>query len=193
MANINLLPWREEVRERQKKQYLGMLSLIIAICMLMVYVILSVLQWMTDSQLERNQFLQAEIHLLDKQIAEIKDIKQQRKDIERRTEIILHLQQARNLPTHILNELARIVPSGVYLSSVEKTGSMLWVDGRSESNNNVANMMRKVSLSPWLHEPNVQSIVSHNEQMRQLQQFNLSISVSEKPLIIATEQGDLAK
>ncbi|MCL2915311.1 PilN domain-containing protein [Shewanella corallii] len=177
MANINLLPWREEAREKQQREYIGILVLVFLVSSLLVYLSLTVIDLMTDEQRGRNQYLKSEISLLEKQIAEIREIRDRKKDIERRTEIILDLQQARNLPTHVLDEVVRIVPPGIYLNSIEKKGSMLWIDGRSESNNNVANMMRKVETSPWLREPNMQSIVSQAEAMRQLQRFNLNISV----------------
>ena len=177
MANINLLPWREEAREKQQREYVGILVLVFLVSSLLVYLSLTVIDMMTDEQRGRNQYLQSEISLLEKQIAEIREIRERKKDIERRTDIILDLQQARNLPTHVLDEVVRIVPPGIYLNSIEKKGSMLWIDGRSESNNNVANMMRKVKTSPWLREPNMQSIVSQTEALRQLQRFNLNISV----------------
>ncbi|ASJ95283.1 MULTISPECIES: PilN domain-containing protein [Shewanella] len=180
MANINLLPWREEAREKQKRDYLGILAAVFIGASLVVYLALMVIDMMTEEQRGRNAYLQGEIQLLEKQIAEIKKIRERKKDIERRTEIILNLQQARNLPTHVLDELVRIVPPGIYLSSIEKKGSLLWIQGRSESNNNVANMMRKVEASMWLHDPSMQSIVAQNDEMRQLQRFSLRVSIGEE-------------
>ncbi|MBL4815768.1 MAG: PilN domain-containing protein [Shewanella sp.] len=177
MANINLLPWREEAREKQKKDYIGILALVFLVSSLMVYLALGFVDMMTDNQKSRNAYLQSEISLLETQIAEIKEIKTRKKDIERRTEIILNLQQSRNSPTHVLDELVRIVPPGIYLSSIEKKGSLLWIEGRSESNNNVANMMRKVKTSMWLHNPNMQSIVAQNIELRQLQRFSLKVTI----------------
>ena len=189
MANINLLPWREEAREKQKKDYIGILALVFLTSSLFVYLSLSFVEMMTDNQKSRNGYLQTEISLLEQQIAEIKEIKTRKKDIERRTEIILNLQQSRNLPTHVLDELVRIVPPGIYLSSIEKKGSLLWIEGRSESNNNVANMMRKVKTSTWLHDPNMQSIVAQNAELRQLQRFNLKVTIRESEDKTEVAQG----
>ncbi|EDP99619.1 PilN domain-containing protein [Shewanella benthica] len=179
MANINLLPWREEAREKQKKDYIGILALVFLVSSLMVYLALGFVDMMTDKQKSRNAYLQSEISLLEIQIAEIKQIKTRKQDIERRTEIILNLQQSRNSPTHVLDELVRIVPPGIYLSSIEKKGSLLWIEGRSESNNNVANMMRKVKTSMWLHNPNMQSIVAQDIELRQLQRFSLKVTIRD--------------
>ena len=177
MANINLLPWREEAREKQKRDFIGILALVFLVTSLLVYLFISYLELVTDDQRQRNRYLQSEISLLDAQIAEIKKITERKKDIERRTEIILGLQQSRNLPTHVLDELVRIVPPGIYLSNIEKKGSILWIEGRSESNNNVANMMRKIAASVWLQDPNMQSIVAQNEELRQLQRFTLRVTI----------------
>ncbi len=189
MANINLLPWREEAREKQKRDYIGILALVFLGSSLIVFLSLSVIDMMTDNQRSRNAYLQNEIQLLEKQITEIQQIRIRKKDIERRTEIILNLQQSRNLPTHVLDELVRIVPPGIYLSSIEKKGSLLWIEGRSESNNNVANMMRKVKTSTWLLDPNMQSIVANNEELRQLQRFTLKVTINEVDNVVNSDQG----
>lgn len=165
---------------KKKRDYIGILALVFLGAGCIVYASLTVIEMLIDDQRGRNGYLESEIQLLDAQIAEIREIKTRKKDIERRTEIILNLQQARNLPTHVLDELVRIVPSGIYLSSIEKKGSLLWIEGRSESNNNVANMMRKVKTSEWLHDPNMQSIVSQNEELRQLQRFSLKVTIREQ-------------
>lgn len=177
MANINLLPWREEAREKKKRDYLGVLALVFIAAAFVVYLALSFVDLLTEDQRDRNAYLQNEIQQLDKQIAEIKKIKERKSDIEKRTEIILNLQQSRNTPTHILDELVKVIPPGVYLSSVEKKGSVIWIEGRSESNNNVANMMRKIKASEWLQDPAMQSIVSQQEDIRELQSFRLKVTV----------------
>ncbi|KVX01905.1 PilN domain-containing protein [Shewanella frigidimarina] len=179
MANINLLPWREEAREKQKRDFIGILALVFLVTSLVVYLFLGFLEVVIDDQRERNAYLEAEISLLDTQIKEISKITERKKDIERRTEIILNLQQSRNLPTHVLDELVRIVPPGIYLSSIEKKGSVLLIEGRSESNNNVANMMRKVKTSSYLNDPSMQSIVTQNEELRQLQRFKLRVTIRD--------------
>ncbi|MCC4833932.1 PilN domain-containing protein [Shewanella sp. 1_MG-2023] len=189
MANINLLPWREEAREKQKRDYIGILALVFLVTCLIVFLALSFIEVVTDDQRQRNAYLQTEISFLDSQIAEIRKITARKKDIERRTKIILNLQQSRNLPTHVLDELVRIVPPGIYLSSIEKKGSLLWIEGRSESNNNVANMMRKVKTSQYLNDPSMQSIISQNENLRQLQKFRLRVTIFDDTLPMDSTEG----
>ncbi|MBB1270945.1 PilN domain-containing protein [Shewanella sp. SR44-3] len=193
MANINLLPWREEAREKQKRDYIGVLALVFLVSSLVAYLSLSFIEVMTENQQARNSYLKSEISLLDAQIAEISKITERKKDIERRTEIILNLQQSRNLPTHVLDELVRIVPPGIYLSSIEKKGSVLWIEGRSESNNNVANMMRKVKTSEYLDDPSMQSIVAQNEDLRLLQRFKLRLAIRETDHFELDAAGNVAQ
>lgn len=193
MANINLLPWREEAREKQKRDFIGILALVFLVTSLVVYLFLGFLEVVTDDQRQRNAYLASEISLLDTQIAEIRKITERKKDIERRTEIILNLQQSRNLPTHVLDELVRIVPPGIYLSSIEKKGSVLLIEGRSESNNNVANMMRKVKTSSYLNDPSMQSIVTQNEELRQLQRFKLRVTIRDDSQVINVDPNQGAR
>ena len=137
MANINLLPWREEAREKQKRDFIGILALVFLVTSLVVYLFLGFLEVVTDDQRERNAYLVSEITLLDTQIAEIRKITERKK------------------------------------------GSVLLIEGRSESNNNVANMMRKVKTSSYLNDPSMQSIVTQNEELRQLQRFKLRVTIRD--------------
>ncbi|GLP97528.1 PilN domain-containing protein [Paraferrimonas sedimenticola] len=180
MANINLLPWREEAREQKKRDYYLALVLTSFVGVLLVYVSMLVVDgWIQDQQ-ARNKYLQDEIVLLDKQIKEIREIKERKRDIERRTEIILSLQEARNLPTHVMDELVRIVPPGIYISNLDKKGSLIWIEGRSESNNHVTNMMRKVKASQWMHDPSMKSIHAQQSDLRQMQRFSLRVAIDDK-------------
>ncbi|MCL1125560.1 PilN domain-containing protein [Shewanella surugensis] len=188
MANINLLPWREEAREQRKKDYFRVLLLVFLVSVLVSYLSLLVVKGMISEQKGRNDYLQSEINFLDKQIGDIQLIRVRKKDIERRTDIILNLQQARNLPTRVLDELVRVVPAGVYLSSIKKEGSQLLIEGRSESNNHVANMMRQVKASKWLQDPNMQLIAVHDEASRQLQRFILNVTVVNAAAVKPVEE-----
>ncbi|MGB0893176.1 MAG: PilN domain-containing protein [Parashewanella sp.] len=177
MANINLLPWREEARERRKRDYLGILTLVFFSACIVIYLVLSFIDMMESQQRSRNAYLTSEIQVLESQIHEIRAITTKKKNIERRTEIILNLQQGRNLPTRVLDEIVRIIPAGIYLSKIEKKGDLLLLEGKSESNNHVSNMMRRVEASAWLQEPNMQEIITRNDDTRQLQQFRLQIMI----------------
>ncbi|WP_133405536.1 PilN domain-containing protein [Parashewanella tropica] len=182
MANINLLPWREEAREKKKRDYMGVLGLVFIATCAVVYLGLMYIDYLKAEQRDRNAYLQSEIQLLEGQIKEIQGINLRKQDIERRTDIILDLQQARNLPTHVLDEMVRVTPAGIYLSTIEKKGDLLWIEGRSESNNHVSNMMRKIEISKWLHDASTKEITTKDVETRQFQYFNMRAIIAEDPV-----------
>ncbi|MBM7072295.1 PilN domain-containing protein [Shewanella sp. 202IG2-18] len=177
MANINLLPWREEAREKRKRDYTGVLALVFIVSCIVVYAALGFIDMLKNEQRQRNAYLTSEISLLESQIKEIRSITERKKDIERRTDIILDLQQSRNLPTHILDELVRVVPAGIYFSNIEKEDDMLFVEGLSESNNHVTNMMRRIESSEWLGDSTPQQVKLGENNARLLQKFTMQISI----------------
>ena len=130
-----------------------------------------------DDQRQRNAYLTSEISLLESQIKEIRSITERKKDIERRTDIILDLQQSRNLPTRVLDELVRVVPAGIYFSNIEKQDGILFVEGLSESNNHVTNMMRRIESSQWLGDSTPQQVKVGENNSRLLQKFSMQISI----------------
>ena len=178
MANINLLPWREEAREKRKRDYTGVLALVFLASCLVVYGALGFIDILKDEQRQRNAYLTSEISLLESQIKEIRSITTRKKDIERRTDIILGLQQSRNLPTHVLDELVRVVPAGIYFSNIEKQQRVLFVEGLSESNNHVTNMMRRIESSKWLGDATPQQVKVGENNSRLLQKFSMQVSIT---------------
>ncbi len=179
MANINLLPWREEAREKRKRDYTGVLALVFLASCLIVYAALGFIDMLKNEQNQRNAYLTSEISLLESQIKEIRIITTRKKDIERRTDIILDLQQSRNLPTHVLDELVRVVPAGIYFSNIEKKEDLLYVEGLSESNNHVTNMMRRIESSNWLGDSTPQQVKIGENNSRLLQKFSMQISITD--------------
>ena len=178
MANINLLPWREEAREKRKRDYTGVLALVFLASCLVVYAALGFIDILKDEQRQRNAYLTSEIALLESQIKEIRSITTRKKDIERRTDVILGLQQSRNLPTHVLDELVRVVPAGIYFSNIEKQEGLIFVEGLSESNNHVTNMMRRIESSKWLGDATPQQVKVGDNNARLLQKFSMQVGIT---------------
>ncbi|MEE2001032.1 PilN domain-containing protein [Alkalimonas sp. MEB108] len=153
MAHINLLPWREAARKERQKQYLSILTAVALISFMLVFVVSSIYSARLEGQQKRNQYLQAEISKLNRQIAEIRDLNETKNSLQQRMALITQLQGSRNLGTQIMDEIVRVVPSGVYLTSLEKKGNAILINGRSESNNRLANMIRLVEDSELLSDP----------------------------------------
>lgn len=179
MANINLLPWREEAKLRRQNEFnmTAGLSLLLGI---LVTVILSML---LSSQLElqerKSNYLKDEIAVIDGQIAEIRELRKAKADLKKRMDLIERLQNARSLSTHLLDSLAKLMVPGVYLESVERKGNTLWIEGLTESNNHLANMLRNFENSQWFKDPLMNQTTGVQESsLRQLNKFSLRVEVN---------------
>ncbi len=177
MAHINLLPWREAQRARAKQQYLTILGGVAAFGALIILCANLVVGEMADRQQQRNAYLQQEIKKLDLQIAEIKRIKEQKALLLKRIEVIQTLQQERHVPVQVMNELARVMVPGVYLTRVEVKGHDVSMEGYCDSNNHLANMMRRVEQAHWLAEPRIHKIVAANNLNARENAFKLDVTV----------------
>lgn len=188
MPHINLLPWREEAKELKQNQFLAMLLLTALVVVIFGMIVSGYYNSQTDDQLKRNQYLRNEIAVLNTKIEEIKNLKAKRADLEQRMKLIADLQRNRNLGAQILDELVKVVPPGIYLTDLEKREDIVKVKGKSESNNRLSNMMRKVESSWLLEQPILNSIVAAQVEPRILSNFNMSLSV--KPVDVSGKGND---
>ena len=150
MANINLLPWREEQRQERQRQFLSVLGLVAvlgAVCMLGVY---SVYDAKLENQRERNRYLQTEIRKLDSKIKEIETLEKERQQLIERMTLIQDLQKSRPQIVHVFDEIVNTVPEGVNLSRISRIGDSLIFNGIAESAPRISKLMRNISTSQWL-------------------------------------------
>jgi len=174
-TRINLLPWREELRKEQDRQ---LLSIAIFAWVLMGLVVLYGHLHMSariEAQNDRNKFLQKEIAALDKQIAEIKDIKQKRQALVARMNVIYKLQADRTKLVYVMNELVNTIPEGVYYGSLVKNGDSIQITGTAQSNARVSALMRNFEESMWFKNPNLQVINVKGTAGGRLSDFSLSV------------------
>lgn len=177
MAYINLLPWREEAQKAKQREYFTGLAAVVVGALAIVWLIGEFYQLRIDGQLKRNQYLQTEIQKLDIRIGEIQSLKEKKSELEKRIAVVEQLQLSRNVGTQVLDELAQLVPTGVYLTSLEKKANMLEVIGKSESNNHLANMMRAIERSDLLTDANLESIVNDDKKSKLLSNFKMKIRI----------------
>lgn len=177
MPHINLLPWREEAQRQQQQQYFSILTFLALISFLVVFLISQVYQAKIDGQKARNQYLTNEIKVLDSRIAEIRTLEKKKKDLIQRMKLIEQLQKSRNVGTQVLDEIAKIVPSGVYITKLEKRGNELLLQGKSESNNHLANMIREIQSSSLLSDAELQSITNSGKSSKLLSDFKMSLKI----------------
>lgn len=164
MAYLNLLPWREAQKKQQQARFMTLLSAVSVGSFLLVFAVSAIYSARVDGQRGRNNYLQSEITILDQRIAEINQLDEKKKNLQKRIELIAQLQSSRNLGTQIMDEIARVTPAGVYLTNLEKKGSSLLLIGKSESNNRLSNMIRTVEASELLGEPLLEFIEAGDQQ-----------------------------
>lgn len=177
MPHINLLPWREEAQKLKQQQFLTMLTFLALASFLLVFIFGQYYQSQINGQKARNQFLSSEIRVLDARIKEIETLEAKKEDLIQRMTLIDQLQKNRNVVTKILDEIVRIVPSGVYLVKLEKRGNELLFTGKSESNNHLANMIREIQSSSLFTDAELQSITNSGTSNKLLSDFKMTLRV----------------
>jgi len=162
--NINLLPWREALKERQKKEFISMqgLAALSAIATMLIVHLLCNYQITFQGQI--NEYLKNEIKILDNKIAEIKALKKEKQRLLARMEIIQQLQTNRPQIVRLFNEIVKTVPEGLYLTSLTRTGNSILMDGKAESNTRVSTFMRNIERSKWLKNPVLTVIQADNSK-----------------------------
>jgi len=153
MPRINLLPWREELRQKRKKEFMtAMLGALIVGAGVVYASKLTVQSWISNQQ-ERNEILRAEIAVLDQQIAEISGLETQKNRLLARMEIIDQLQRSRPEVVHLFDELVETLPEGVHLTEVRQTGTRIQIRGEAQSSTRVSAFMRNIDGSDWMRDP----------------------------------------
>jgi type IV pilus assembly protein PilN len=177
MAHINLLPWRESRRIEQKKQYLTLLLAIAIVALGLMFVMGTVVETMTTNQKYRNLFVEQQIAILDQQIQQIKNIKQDKQAIEQRMALIEQLEASRNAVPIVLDELVRLVPPGLSFRSFSRQDNRMEILGVSESNNRLADFMRQLESSEVFSSPKLSSIIADTSALEAVSDFKLTFTI----------------
>ncbi|WP_287242588.1 PilN domain-containing protein [Pseudoalteromonas sp.] len=177
MPHINLLPWREQQRKDSQNKFITILFGVVVVSFLSMYLLSSFYSGLREGQNVKNNFLNTEIALLNQRIREINELDKKKENLQQRMRLIEELQSNRNLGTQIMDEVAKIVPAGVYLTKLERRDDRIHVIGRSESNNRLSTMLRQVQGSYLLERPIMQGIVAGEQTSRLLSDFNMDFYV----------------
>ena len=175
MTRINLLPWREEQRQEQKKQFVMMTMLTIILAAAIVGLIHIQMASKIDYQISRNKFVSDEITKVNDEIKEISELQKVRRSLIERMEVIQDLQGSRPSIVHLFTEIVSTVPNGVYLESLTQVGNNLLVNGEAESNARVSTYMRNLSKSAWLKDPNLSVIEIEDITVNRISTFTLTV------------------
>jgi type IV pilus assembly protein PilN len=179
-ARINLLPHREERRKRARQHFYFLSGGTAIIGLLIIGAMHTFVANKIDVQEDRNRFLKAEITKLDKEIAEINDLKNQIQALLARKNIIETLQADRAQTVHLLDELAKQTPDGIYLRSVSQKGQTLSVLGYAQSNAMVSTLMRNIDASKVLTKPELIEVKAANVDKKRLSEFSMNLSLKRE-------------
>lgn len=189
MARINLLPWREQLREERKQRFLVSLAGVLIVAAGAVFLGDQYLNGAIEQQNARNDYVRKEIAVLDARIKEIKELKAHRQQLLERMKIIQDLQGNRPVIGRIFDQFARTLPDGVYFSSLKMVGKSISIEGAAESNNRVSNLMRNLDASEWLSGSNLNQVKATTAgAVDQANVFQLTVQQTQ-PSIEAVEGG----
>lgn len=181
MPRINLLPWRTELRQKRKKDFLVALAGSLIVAAGVVYLSKLTVQGWTSAQHGRNDILRAEISQLDKQIEEINGLESQRERLLARMQVITQLQRSRPEIVHLFDELVDAIPEGVNLIEVVQRGNRVELRGSAQSSTRVSALMRNIDGSEFMRDPGldvVETVTSGVDRNAQFKVFASQISMA---------------
>ena len=178
MMRINLLPHRQIKRAAKQREF-GLMGLMAAgAACAVVFLGWQFLSAQNNTQLERNSRLEKANNELDKQIADIKDLKDKINNVLERKHVVENLQTNRSQAVVILDELTRQLPEGIYLKSIKQAGNLITINGVADTNARVATLVRNLSVSNWMQSPNL--VVINAATVNNIKQNEFTVTVSLK-------------
>jgi type IV pilus assembly protein PilN len=180
MIRINLLPHREEKRKRREQQFF----VLAGVCAVVGLAVAGVVWFYLDTQVSQQKanvaYMKGEIAKLDKQIEEIRKIREETASLLAKKRVVEGLQANRSEPVQLLDQLLRQLPEGVYLKSVKQTGAKVNIMGYAQSNARVSTLMRNLGASPYLENPElveIKAVPAPDKSGNRVNEFNMNISI----------------
>ena len=180
MIRINLLPHREEKRKRRHQQFIVLSAITAALGLLVAGGVWLFLDQQVEQQQRNVNYMKAEIAKLDKQIEEIRKIREETASLLAKKQVVEALQSNRSEPVQLLDQLLRQLPEGVYLKNVKQTGAKVNVSGYAQSNARVSTLMRNLGASPYLENPElveIKAVPAPDKSGNRVNEFNMNISI----------------
>ena len=180
MIRVNLLPHREEKRQRRQQQFMVLFGIAAVFGLLVAGAVWVFLDRQVDQQQQNVAYMKGEIAKLDKQIEEIRKIREETASLLAKKQVVEGLQSNRSEPVQLLDQLLRQLPEGVYLKAVKQTGAKVNVSGYAQSNARVSTLMRNLGASPYLENPElveIRAVASPDKSGSRVNEFNMNISI----------------
>ena len=180
MIRINLLPHRAEKRKARQIQFIAFSIISLVLGALAVGFVHVAISSRISYQERRNLYLKQETEVLDKQIAEIRKLREQTESLLARKTVVEELQTTRSDVVHLMDQMLRILPDGVYLKSLKQTGNKINISGYAQSNARVSTLMRAIDSSPWIEKPSLVEIHATAIGTMRLSEFALNFSLKKQ-------------
>lgn len=178
MIRINLLPHREEAKKARREQFYVLGGVVFAVGVVIIVAISTLISGSVSSQVQTNDFLKKEIASLDKQLDQIKHLKEQTQALLARKQVIENLQRDRGETVYLLSELVNQVPEGVYLKALKQDGLKVNIVGYAQSNARISALMRNVDASPWLEDPQLVESKAVVLNGRRVNEFSMNFDLT---------------
>jgi type IV pilus assembly protein PilN len=179
-TRINLLPHRELKRAARKREFIFLAAGTVIFALATAFLAHTILAGMVESQLNKNKFLKAEIAKVDKDIEEIQRLKEQTAALLARKQVVETLQANRTEAVHLLDQLVRQLPDGIYLKSVKQNADMINLTGYAQSNARIATLMRNLDSSPWLSKAELVETKAVQLNNLRVNEFSLNIQLKRE-------------
>lgn len=182
MIRINLLPHREEAKKAKREQFFVLSGLVSVLGALIVFAGYSFIDGWVSAQSSNNDFLKKEIAVLDKQLDQIKRLKEQTQALLSRKQVIENLQRDRGETVYLLSEMVKQVPEGIYLKTLKQDGLNVSLTGYAQSNARVSALMRNIEASPWLENPQLIEVKAGLLNNRRVNEFSMNFVLTRVQL-----------
>jgi type IV pilus assembly protein PilN len=180
MIPVNLLPHRAQRRAALQRQFFVLLAMTAGLGFAIVLLVHTYFVGKMENQRGRNQYLEGEVAALDRQIAEIKTLKEQIEAMVERKNVVESLQLNRSEAVRLLDQLVRQIPDGLYLTQVKQTGNRVNIVGYSTSNARVSTFMRNLEVSPFLESPTLVVLKEGAGEKQNLSEFTLTVNLTRE-------------
>jgi len=192
MIRVNLLPHREEKRKRRQQQFLGLAVFSVIVGVLVAGAVWFFLDQQVQQQKANVAYMKSEIAKLDKQIEEIRKIREETAALLAKKQVVEGLQSNRSEPVQLLDQLLRQLPEGIFLKAVKQTGVKVNVLGYAQSNARVSTLMRNLGASPYLENPElveIKAVLLDKDPNKRVNEFSMNISVKRAKMEDAGGKG----
>ena len=177
MIRVNLLPHRAEKRRARQIQFAVLSIISVVLGALLVGFVHGYFSNRIAYQERRNEYLKQETAKLDKQIAEIKKLREETQSLLERKNVVENLQSTRSDVVHLLDQMLRILPEGVYLKTLKQTGNKINISGYAQTNARISTLMRAIENSPWLISPSLGVIQASSANGARVSEFTLTFNL----------------